>query len=143
MSERTHRAWRFAHPDQAAPGQQAGLQLSARGEIDVVEGADAIRQAIRLLLSTIPGERVMRPDYGCDLFRLVYAPNDDTTAGLAIHYVRRAIERWEPRVEILRVDARRSARRDGVLEIDLAYRIRATQDADQFAFLLDLSGEEG
>ena len=81
MSEQTHRAWRFAHPDQAAPGQQAGLQLSARGEIDVVEGADAIRQAIRLLLSTIPGERVMRPDYGCDLFRRLFVRRSARTSG--------------------------------------------------------------
>ena len=43
----------------------------------------------------------MRPDYGCELHRLVFSPNDDTTAGLAIHYVRRALERWEPRVEVL------------------------------------------
>ena len=41
----------------------------------------------------------MRPGYGCHLFRLAFAPNDDTTAGLAIHYVRQALERWEPRIE--------------------------------------------
>jgi phage baseplate assembly protein W len=143
MNGRRHLAWRFDHPDQCAPGQQAGLRLSAQGEIDTLEGTQAIKQAIRLLLSTTPGERVMRPDYGCSLFRLVFAPNDDTTAGLAIHYVRRAVERWEPRVELLRVDARRSEGREHVLEIELEYRIRATQDVDRLAFAYNLTGEEG
>ena len=72
-------------------------------------GDEAVRQSILLLLSTIPGERVMRPTYGCHLHRLVFWPNDDTTAGLAIHYVRRAVERFEPRVEVIRVDATRDA----------------------------------
>ena len=69
----------------------------------------SVRQAILLLLSTRPGERVMRPTYGCDLHRLVFSPNDDTTAGLAIHYVRQALERWEPRIEVIRLDAGREA----------------------------------
>ena len=56
---------------------------SARGRLAMVEGNAAVRQAIQMLLSTAPGERVMRPGYGCDLQRLVFAPNDDTTAGLA------------------------------------------------------------
>ena len=75
------------------------------GSIAMVEEDDAIRQALLLLISTRPGERVMRPAYGCDLERLIFSPNDDTTAGLAMHYVRQAVERWEPRVEILGVDA--------------------------------------
>src|ERR1017187_1926252 len=67
-----------------------------------------MRQALLLLLSTRPGERVMRPDYGCPLKGLGFEPNDDTTAGMAIGYIRRAIERWEPRVRIVRLDARRA-----------------------------------
>ena len=53
----------------------------------------------------------MRPTYGCYLRRLLFAPNDDTTAGLAIHYVRSAIERWEPRIDILALDATRHPER--------------------------------
>ena len=56
----------------------------------------AVRQALFLLLSTTPGERLMRPGYGSRLHRLVFAPNDDTTAGLAIHYVRQAIAAGSP-----------------------------------------------
>jgi hypothetical protein len=83
----------------------------------------------------------MRPDYGCDLQRLAFSPNDDTTAGLAIHYVRRALERWEPRVEILRLDAERSASDPGRLEVVLGYRLRATRERGRLTKTLDLAGE--
>ena len=137
-----YRAWQFVHPDfdvlQGAPG----LQISARGGIAMVEDGGAVRQALLLLLSTLPGERVMRPDYGCELSRLVFSPNDDATAGLALHYVRRAIERWEPRVEILKVDAERSPERPEQLDVTLIYRIHATQQVDRLTLPLNLAGEE-
>jgi phage baseplate assembly protein W len=97
-----------------------------------VQEPDSIRQSLLLLLSTIPGERVMRPEYGCQLFRIIFDPNDDTTAGLAIHYVRTAIERWEPRIEIQRLDATRNEGEPGRLDITLEYRIRPTGSTDQF-----------
>lgn len=141
MSVPRFRAWRFLHPDLDVPEMVAGLQVSARGRVEMVEGDDSIRQAVLLLLSTIPGERLMRPDYGCDLYRLVFSPNDDTTAGLAIHYVRRALERWEPRVEIVRLDAGRNDERPELLEVMLEYRVRATQRAQAVTFSVDLAGE--
>ncbi len=109
----------------------------------MVEGAAAVRQAILMLLATRPGERVMRPNYGCHLHRLVFSPNDDTTAGLAIHYVRQAIERWDPRVEVVHLDATRSQDEStpGLLEISLEYRVRATVQTDRLAYPFDLTGE--
>jgi phage baseplate assembly protein W len=107
----------------------------------MVAGEDSVRQAILLLLSTMPGERVMRPDYGCSLHELIFLPNDDTTAGLAIHYVRRAVERWEPRVEILRVDAGRNPEQPELLDVVLEYRVRATQRVEELSFSLNLRGE--
>ena len=85
----------------------------------------------------------MRPHYGCHLHRLVFSPNDDTTAGLAIHYVRQAIERWEPRVEVIHLDATRSERdaMTGLLEISLEYRVRATLQTERLAYAFDLTGE--
>lgn len=143
MSERPrYRAWRFDHPDFDVPGAAAGLRISARGGIDMVEEQDSVRQAILMLLSTAPGERVMRPDYGCDLQRLIFSPNDDTTAGLAIHYVRLALERWEPRIEILQLDANRNAERPELLDISIEYRVRATQRAERLGLSLNLAGEE-
>ena len=138
-----YRAWRFVHPDLVATGTtpSAGLQVSPRGRIEMVEGDESIRQSLLLLLSTTPGERVMRPAYGCHLRRLVFSPNDETTAGLAIHYVRRAVERWEPRIEILSLDATRHPEAPERLLIVLEYRVRATRRSGQLAYPVDLTGE--
>ena len=106
----------------------------------MVEDHDSVRQAILLLLSTIPGERVMRPDYGCQLHWLVFSPNDETTAGLAIHYVRQALDLWEPRIEVLRLDAERNTENPEQLTISLEYRVRATQYTGATTFSFSLSG---
>jgi uncharacterized protein len=139
-----HRAWRFVHPDLDLSGPEAGtgLTIAPRGALSMVEGEDSVRQAILLLLSTMPGERVMRPEYGCHLHRLVFAPNDDTTAGLAIHYVQRALERWEPRIEIVRLDAGRNPDVPALLDITLEYRVLATQRVTDLTFSLNLAEGE-
>ena len=140
MSTTRYRAWRFTHPDLDIAEAQVGLSLSPRGSIALVNDRDSVRQAILLLLSTIPGERVMRPDYGCLLHRLVFSPNDETTAGLAIHYVRQALERWEPRIEVLRLDTERNPELPELLTIRLEYRIRTTQQTDTTTFSVNLLG---
>jgi phage baseplate assembly protein W len=143
MSTPRYRAWLFTDPDSVPPGKAAGLGVSNRGGIDMVEGQSSVRQAILMLLATRPGERVMRPHYGCNLHRLVFSPNNDTTAGLAIHYVRQSLERWEPRVEVIHLDATRpeSAASPGLLEIYLEYRVRATLQSERLAYAFDLTGD--
>lgn len=135
-----YRGWRFVHPDFDQAAVQPGLQLNASGGIALVQDRELIRQALLLLISTIPGERLMRPDYGCYLHRLVFAPNDDTTAGLAIHYVRSAIERWEPRIEVRRLDAAPHPEDPGRLDITLDYHIRMTGQSDQLALGIQIAG---
>jgi len=134
-----YRAWQFIPPDFDESDRKPGLQLTPRGRIAMVEDAEAVRQAILLLLATVPGERVMRPDYGCELHLLLFSPNDDTTAGLAIHYVRRALERWEPRIDILDLDASGSPDHPERIDIRLSYRLRATQQVNQLTYPLDLN----
>jgi phage baseplate assembly protein W len=136
------RGWLFAHPDFDVGGTFPGLTLSAQGGIGMVEGEAAVRQAILLLISTIPGERVMRPEYGCDLHRLLFSLNDDTTAGMAIHYISMVLRRWEPRVDIVRLDAMANPVRPDVLDIMLVYRVRTTDSERQLALSMDLSGED-
>lgn len=135
-----YRAWRFVHPDIGVAADPPGLRISATGGIDMVEEQASVRQAILLLLTTVPGERVMRPDYGCHLNRLIFSPNDDTTAGLAIHWVRQALDRWEPRIVITRLDAERNDADPGRLDIILEYRLRTGQ-TDRFVVSMNLRGE--
>jgi phage baseplate assembly protein W len=133
------RGWRFRVPRYDEPlDEPVGLVVDAAGGIDTVADDEAIRQSLLLLISTRPGERVMRPEYGCDLHRLVFSPNDDMAAGLAIHFVRQAVERWEPRVEVLTVDADRDPYEATRLEIILDYRVRATLRGDRVAVGVDL-----
>jgi len=107
----------------------------------MVSDRASIRQAILLLLSTRPGERVMRPTYGCDLSRLVFQPNDATTAGLAVHYVRQALLRFEPRIEIVSLDAQEDPGDPGRLLIRLDYRRKATRELDRLTYAVHLTGE--
>lgn len=142
MRKKKYLSWRFIHPDLEAHEEFAGLTVAPTGGIETVDGADSIRQAILLLLSTIPGERIMRPTYGCDLFRLVFSPNDATTAGLAMFYVRKAIERWERRITITKLDAFPNKSDRAILEILLEYRIIATLTEDALSFSINLLAED-
>lgn len=137
MSAPRYNAWRFGHPD-FDNADHVGLGLNAAGGVEMIAGDASVRQSIMLLLSTMPGERVMRPGYGCSLQRLLFAANDATTAGLAIYYVRQAIERWEPRVAIVRLDAGPAPGRPASLMIELDYRVLSTNQLDQLSFAFDL-----
>jgi phage baseplate assembly protein W len=78
------------------------------------EYEESIQQSIRIILYTAKGERVMRPNFGCGLHELVFAPNDAATHGMAEHHVDEALRLWEPRIEVLQVKAtaaRRARRR--------------------------------
>jgi phage baseplate assembly protein W len=141
MSRPRYRAWQFVHPDYDVPQEEDGLRLTARRAIAMVEDDLAVRQSVLLLLSTTPGERVMRPEYGCSLNQLIFSPNDDTTAGLAVHFVREAIQRWEPRAEILRLEAAANASAGEVLDILLEYRVRPTRRVEVLVLPVNLAGE--
>lgn len=153
MNVRRYNAWRFHYPyvrgSAVEPDElfemrdpSTGVGISPTGGIDMVDEDASVRQSILLLLSTIPGERVMRPDYGCELHRLVFSPNDNTTSGLAIHYVRQALDRWEPRAQITHLDAAQNPEYPERLEIVLEYRLRRTQRTGELTFSVDLSGDQ-
>jgi len=131
-------AWRFGHPD--LDDDLPGLSVGPNGRIELVRDAEAIRQALILLLSTRPGERIMRPDYGCDLAALIFSPNDETTAGLARHTVARAVQRFEPRVVILAIDAGPVPDAPDRLQVTLDYRPRLGGPADRLVAEVPLQG---
>ncbi|MEF8701276.1 MAG: GPW/gp25 family protein [Candidatus Accumulibacter sp. UW20] len=110
-----------------------------RGPDDVVRiGVSAYERAvlesIHILLGTARGERLMRPDFGCDLNRLTFAANNTSTAGLAMFYVRESLEKYEPRIELLAVDANPDAQVAQRLLIDIEYRILATDTTHNLVY---------
>ena len=94
-----------------------------RGTIALTSDEDEIEQSIYIILATAPGQRVMRPDFGCRIHELVFAPNNITTAGMAARYVDEALGRWEPRIELQRVDANPDPDDPARLVIVIEYRV--------------------
>ncbi|GHF00186.1 baseplate protein [Streptomyces griseoluteus] len=109
-----------------------GLAFPVRlGPAGLVESAGLrkIRESITIILGTQYGERVMRPDFGCNLARLMFAPNNASTASLARYYVEEGLTRWEPRIELVEVSVTNDSLK-AALHIDITYRLRATQTTD-------------
>ncbi len=95
------------------------------GEIALVAHEEDVRQAIRLILGTSKGERVMRPDFGAGLHNLVFEPLNTTTMALVQHRVEEALVTWEPRIDNITVQVSADPPR-GRLLIELHYRVRTT-----------------
>jgi len=100
--------------------------LDERGTIALASGEAELEQAIQIILSTAPGQRVMRPEFGCRIHELVFASNNPATAGTAARYVAEALGRWEPRIEVQRVEAGPDPADSARLLILVEYRIVAT-----------------
>jgi len=110
------------------------LRVGPTGGIGMVEREQEIQEAIRLVLGTAPGERPMRPEFGCGIHEYVFAPSDGQTAGNIAREVRAALDRWEPRIETDDVVIAFDAVDTGVLYIDVHYTVRSTNDRRNLVF---------
>lgn len=117
-------------------------RLDSRGRMATVGNAVEIEQAIRIILNTSPGQRVMRPEFGCRLSELVFSPNNAQTAGLAERHVREALGRWEPRIRLERVTVENHERNAGALHITVSYEIKATHSSRSLVYPFYLIPEE-
>lgn len=93
-----------------------------------------IEESIRIILGTAKGERRMRPNFGCDIHKLMFAPNNATTWGLASRYVEEALGWWEPRIEVTEIDPYPDPSDHSKLIINIKYRIKATNDARNIVY---------
>jgi uncharacterized protein len=89
---------------------------------------ECVRQSIWTILSTARGERLMRPDFGCGIHDLVFTNNSPSTIGTAIHEVRQALIQWEPRIDVLEVDASPDRQEINRLLIQVNYLVRTTNN---------------
>jgi phage baseplate assembly protein W len=104
------------------------LRISPSGGIALSRQVVDIDEALRIILATAKGERHMRPQFGCGIHDLVFAPNNATTAGLVETYVREAVGWWEPRVEVLKVLVETDPEERNKILINVFYKIRETND---------------
>lgn len=118
--------------DNPLVGRGWSFPISVAGHGGIALSADEtdIDQAIAIIIGTSPGERSMRPDFGCRIQELVFAPATSETLGLAERHVEEALGWWEPRIEVREVSATIDAldHDSGRLHITVSYVVRATKD---------------
>jgi phage baseplate assembly protein W len=108
---------------QLGSGLAFPLGVDQRGAISLADGETDIAQAISIILATAPGERPMRPEFGCAVHDHVFDVLDASAFGAIESAVRQAIERWEPRATVSDVDFDLERRGEGCLNIVLTYEI--------------------
>lgn len=113
------KGWKF--PISAIKDEGTG-----ESEIAISEGEDAIRESISIILSTAKGERVMRPDFGCGINDMVFSIDNISTKSLISFYIKEALQKWEPRIELLSIDISSDKKEGNKLYINIEYKIKTT-----------------
>ncbi len=110
------------------------VKPGSQGRLSYTGAEEKIRQSIWIILSTAPGERQMRPDFGCGIHDLVFEPNTAALRGLVQAKVRETLTRYEPRIDVtdVRVEAPPEARNYLLIRVD--YRIRSNNSFFNLVF---------
>jgi Bacteriophage baseplate protein W len=104
------------------------MRIDHTGGFAMSTGADDIDSSMRMVLCTAPGERLMRPEFGCRIWELLFEPINANTLGLMAEYVRLALAQWEPRATVDDVAVRPRESDEGAVDIAITYSIRSTND---------------
>ena len=104
------------------------------GLVASVAYEEDIRQSILIILETAPGERVMRPNFGCGIHELVFTALDSTTIQRIRSVVDEALRRCEARIEVLSIKVDEDATTDGQLLVEIDYRVRKTNQVGNLVF---------
>jgi Bacteriophage baseplate protein W len=110
------------------------LSVDQRGALALVRGEEDIEQAIGVILGTAQGERPMRPQFGCAVHDLVFDTIDAALVGRMDEAIREALDRWEPRVEVVGIDFDLTEMAEGRLVAVIDYRIRATNRRNNLVY---------
>ncbi len=111
------------------------VQLDPRtGLVASVAYEEDIRQSILIILETAPGERVMRPNFGCGIHELVFTAVDSTAIQRITSVVEEALRRCEARIEVLSIKVDEDATTEGKLLVEIDYRVRKTNQTGNLVF---------
>jgi phage baseplate assembly protein W len=110
------------------------------GRVAFSEGEENVRESIRLILMTEPGERVMRPEFGGGLGRFLFEPNTPATHQAIRAQIHKSLARWEPRVVVESVQIDVDPGEPGAALVTLTYRLVATQARERVSLNVTLSG---
>jgi phage baseplate assembly protein W len=103
------------------------VAADAAGELNLAAYEESVRQSVWIILGTAKGERVMRPDFGCGIYDLVFDINSAATAGEVSQAVRDALLTFEPRIDVLKVDVQPDGNGE-IMLIGIDYEVRATNN---------------
>ncbi|ACU54342.1 GPW/gp25 family protein [Acidimicrobium ferrooxidans DSM 10331] len=120
------------------------MRVDVRGGIALSDGTGSTDTAIRVVISTAPGERVMRPAFGCRIWDLLFEPVNANTMGLMAQAVREALAQWEPRIDVENVAVAQDDNDASLVHITVTYRLRATNDRRNLVYpFYTIPREEG
>ena len=114
--------------DVLGTGWHFPVGVNGRGGLALARRENDIRESIITIIGTAKGERRMRPDFGCRIHELIFAPNNASSWGLVKKYVEEALGWWEPRIEVTDVDVRSDPADTSHLLVGIKYRVKATSD---------------
>lgn len=104
------------------------------GRMEESSYEENIQQSIYLIIMTKPGERVMRPDFGCEIHNFMFENIDYTTLSRMKQAVEEALIRWEPRITDTEVTVVDAVREQNAVELQIAYRVRTTNNPYNLVF---------
>jgi Bacteriophage baseplate protein W len=110
------------------------IRTDANGGIALVSREREVAEAIRVIVSTVPGERPMRPEFGCRIHDFVFSPADSATADAISAEVTRALRMWEHRIDVGDVDVLFTEDDPTVFYIDIKYQMKQTNDRHNLVF---------
>ena len=123
-------------------GLRYPMAVDHTGAIAWADGPDALDRSIRVILSTGKGERPMRPDFGCAIWDLLFAPVNDNTLGLMAQATRDAIGQWEPRVTLEDVNVTPDPADPGRVLVSVTYQVNTTNDRRNLVYPFYVIPEE-
>jgi phage baseplate assembly protein W len=130
MSELVPAGRELAHQDPTFIGRGFSWPMSVdhTGAIRLTDGADDIDRSMHIVLLTAPGERVMRPQFGCRIWDLLFEPVTPGLLGMIAQAVEEALAQWEPRVEVTQVDPQPDPDDGSLVQIAISYVVKTTND---------------
>ena len=105
-----------------------------QGDIELSSAEDNIRQSVRIIIGTAKGERVMRPDFGCEVHDYVFAAADPATLSMVEDAVEDALVQWEPRIDVERVEAAPDEENHNCVLVEIDYWVRETNSSANMVY---------
>ena len=118
------------------------LRVDGRGQVEMIAGEQSIAHAVRLILGTAIGERIMRPDFGCMIHDLVFHPVSANTCAMVTMYAQQALIKWEPRIEDVQVNTIPDPSTENTLLIQIHYKVRSTNNLHNLVYPFYLRREQ-